>query len=112
MRNYEELVDRLRAGTYTAEELSIILPKAADVIEELSKLQASYRQVNWIRVEDRLPENDSHDRFLVCAIDPWFGTKVIDFMRYDRRWLYDGKPTEAKVTHWMPLPEPPEVDHD
>ena len=58
----------------------------------------------WISVKERLPENDSHDRFLVCAIDPWFGTKVIDFMRYDRRWLYDGKPTEAKVTHWMPLP--------
>lgn len=32
---YEELISRLRAGEYTLEELSIILPKAADAIEEL-----------------------------------------------------------------------------
>jgi len=37
MRDYEELVERLRAGAYTVEELSIILPKAADAIEELQK---------------------------------------------------------------------------
>ena len=34
---YEELISRLRAGEYTLEELSIILPKAADAIEELLK---------------------------------------------------------------------------
>lgn len=32
---YDELVERLRAGSYTFEELSIILPRAADAIEEL-----------------------------------------------------------------------------
>lgn len=35
MRDYTELIERLRAGTYTVEELSIILPDAADAIEEL-----------------------------------------------------------------------------
>ena len=35
MRDYKELVERLRADTYTFEELSIILPQAADAIEEL-----------------------------------------------------------------------------
>lgn len=35
MRNYKELVDRLREGSYTLEELSILLPSAADAIEEL-----------------------------------------------------------------------------
>ena len=34
---YDELVERLRAESYTLEELSIILPKAADAIEELMR---------------------------------------------------------------------------
>lgn len=97
MRDYEELVATLR------ECKDPRMTEAADVIEELSKPK-------WISVEERLPENDSHDRFLVYAIEPWFGTKVIDFMRYDGRWLYDGKPTEAKVTHWMNLPEAPKEE--
>ena len=33
---YNELVERLRAKSYTLEELSIILPKAADAIEKLT----------------------------------------------------------------------------
>lgn len=37
MRDYEELVERLRTGTYTVEELTNILPQIADVIEELCK---------------------------------------------------------------------------
>lgn len=39
---YEELVARLRAGEYAREELSIILPKAADAIEELSRAQEQW----------------------------------------------------------------------
>lgn len=38
---YDELVERLRAGEYTLEELSIILSKAADAIEELSRRETS-----------------------------------------------------------------------
>lgn len=34
---YDELVERLRSGRYTLEDLSIILPEAADAIEKLSK---------------------------------------------------------------------------
>jgi hypothetical protein len=46
MYDYPELVERLRAGTYTVEELSIILPKAADAIERLS---AYVRQIEELR---------------------------------------------------------------
>lgn len=35
MRDYKELVERLRKGSYTLEELSNLLPSAADAIEEL-----------------------------------------------------------------------------
>lgn len=64
---YDELVERLRAESYTLEELSIILPKAADAIEELSRENESLaKSVNeasemlrkrWIPVTERLPED-------------------------------------------------------
>lgn len=82
MRNYEELVDRLRAGTYTAEELSIIIPKAADAIEELSRENRSLantvnkadkilrnRSGKWISVEERLPDGGVH--VLACCRAKW-----------------------------------------
>lgn len=40
---YDELIPRLRAGEYTLEELSIILPKAADAIEKLSQIETDLR---------------------------------------------------------------------
>lgn len=87
MRDYEELVDRLRAGTYTAEELSIILPKAADAIEELSmklhgdeaaiagmkreieRMVVSGNKPRWIPVTERLPDGGVH--VLVCCRAKW-----------------------------------------
>lgn len=60
----------------------------------------------WIRVDDRLPENDA--RVLVCDTREdyvsiweyfgdglWFGDEVI--------WATED------ITHWMPLPEPPDA---
>lgn len=62
--------------------------------------------MEWISVKDKLPE--SGKRYLVQIIEPYFGTKMIDILRYDSSdWVYDGMPVLANVTHWMPLPEPP-----
>lgn len=62
----------------------------------------------WIPVKERLPEEC--DRYLTVSIEPWFGTTVVDTMRWSRIWMYDGRPTEATVTHWMPLPTPPKEE--
>lgn len=78
---YEELVERLRAGTYTLYELSFILPKAADAIEELQQTVDHYKGCSddwykeacdykamwprWIPVTERLPENGR----VLCRIE-------------------------------------------
>ena len=63
----------------------------------------------WTSVKNRMPE--SGKRYLVQIIEPLFGSKIIDIIRYDKGvWTYDGMPVQANVTHWMPLPEPPEED--
>ena len=61
----------------------------------------------WIRVEDELPL-----RFipvLVCRKKGRVRLVQEGYREFDGRWKVYGTKT-ADVTHWMPLPEPPEVE--
>ena len=129
------MADYKRANYLRREaELAHRNAKAADAIEELSKAFERSRDLEtfweaeandakgklhkyalavanaprWIPVEERLPE--IKDRYLTVSIEPWFGTTVVDTMRWSGVWMYDGRQTEATVTHWMPLPEPPKEE--
>ena len=106
---YDELVERLRAESYTLEELSIILPRAADAIEELTRRCEQFQYMPlpaWIPVTERLPEEGAE----VLA---WTesGFSYVDWC-LDGKWkvnsLVDSK--HEHVTHWMPLPEPPKEE--
>ena len=56
----------------------------------------------WISVEDRLPER--HELILLG----WDGEQFFPYDKIDRKAM---KPTckDCVLTHWLPLPEPPEV---
>ena len=58
--------------------------------------------MKWISVEDRLPDSDTH--LIVCHDDGGVGTAFFynDLFSRDWRSIFDD------ITHWMPLPEPPE----
>lgn len=77
--------------------------------------------MEWISVEDRLPElkggTYASSDIVIVALE---GRKQSDVMFYNREPVR-GKATErwrdrnlniyrGKVTHWMPLPEPPPED--
>lgn len=75
----------------------------------INALEGYRKQSEWISVEDRLPENGTA-RVLVFLADDWFtkpiGENKIDTDRFiDGNWVRWGR----HVTHWMPLPEPPEM---
>ena len=84
------------------------LSSAVDVYRWLHS-QPKVEMPGWISVKDRLP--DPKVRVLTIRMrDP--DTATVDFFTgkcwtYDREWM----PREA-VTHWMPLPDPPEESHD
>ncbi len=82
----------------------------------------------WISVKDRLPELGT-----LCAISytkpGWGGRMGVYIARYDRLYktfnIKDGydegffktglntfSQKYDEVTHWMPLPKPPEATHD
>lgn len=75
----------------------------------------------WISVEDRLPEDDfpkDTDRLmikvLVCSTSGKYGVRTLSRQRWIMnfkqntyspwQWSKDAR----NITHWMPLPEPPE----
>ena len=80
--------------------------EVADLKEELSRktemlcaMEAELRKVSegqmeWISVEERLPESE----FVLCTDGKYCFVNIIPDME---DVLEDG------VTHWMPLPEPP-----
>ena len=72
--------------------------------------------MDWIPVTERLPERPEYDwvliQVLILGRDPYYGVPHIAELR-NGVWhadCYDGpleKTAGVKVTHWMPLPEPP-----
>ena len=75
----------------------------------------------WIPVEERLPEPQTlviaagwHSEWpgqpmvrLVTAVELLVG--VDDDGQETRRWLLEGGEPMCECTHWMPFPQPPEV---
>ena len=85
---------------------------AADVVEQE---QESKPLNEWISVKDKLPEKDGN--YLVTACDEgcsagegiWYSMVVVVAEYYKGSWTwYDEYSLEGIVTHWMPMPEPPE----
>ena len=128
MRDYAELVKRLKESDdncnaecfeCSGECLSSgcnIFSEAADAIEEL--LAAVPK---WISVEERLPErtNPRHarDAYLVRLESGCIKTLFYEYDNSDRCRLgmsplfSEGwEKTASPVTHWMPLPKPPEEE--
>lgn len=106
-----------------------LMHTAADVIETLINYEALYQELTdqaqklarrlltqfpaWIPVTDRLPED--HDWVLVWHTGYKTPKKalfhVAECFEFDGggAWYLDGYSSlEGTVTHWMPLPDPPE----
>ena len=66
---------------------------------------------DWIPVTERLPEvwrNDETAELVNYMIySPDFGVDIGNYHAKAKKWLCMALP--CTVTHWMPLPEPPEV---
>ena len=66
-------------------------------------LNALENQPKWISVEERLPEENTS---VIAAFED--GHVFQALYAYDGWDLWEG--CTGKITHWMPLPEPPEED--
>jgi hypothetical protein len=73
-------------------------PADGDALEELLELRSRTR---WIPVTEKLPEDD-----IECLVCDECGTYMA--IMDSGWWWTDGHALDG-ITHWMPLPEPPEV---
>ncbi len=77
----------------------------------MAKESAELLERRWIPVEERLPEvwrNDETAELVNYMIySPDFGVDIGNYHAKAKKWLCMALP--CTVTHWMPLPEPPEV---
>ena len=68
-------------------------------------------QMKWISVEDRLPEIDKYggsEQVIVYHSFVGVGYYGETPKTKKKRWNVQCGGTYANVTHWMPLPDPPE----
>ena len=78
--------------------------------QEIEKLRGQLPR--WLPVEERLPEvwrNDETAELVNYMIySPDFGVDIGNYHAKAKKWLCMALP--CTVTHWAPLPEPPEVE--
>lgn len=118
-----------------ASKLSEALGMAIAALREQSRSEASNQQVTeslqrngsggsepslatknqvktgWISAKDRPPEEwkeKGGDLINYLVFMPEYGVDVGNYAKPVKTWLCMGIP--CKVTHWMPMPEPPEVE--
>lgn len=139
---YDDLIDRLRIsaeGVRSCDECDgecyggdCIFKEAADAIEELSAHKDIARDIatiienekdmrviannpRWIPVDDELPKKAGE--YLVFACDRFKNLGREHYIElcywYGETWIM--RPYMegfAKITHWMPLPEPPKEGNE
>ena len=118
---YDELAKRLRDAAKMSEALAVLLPhsegnataklynEAADAIEELMRRCEQFQYMPplaWIPVTERLPEDAG---VYLCRIKSFNGDfRYTDALKYVDGFFYEQGVAIERITHWMPLPEPPE----
>jgi hypothetical protein len=85
--------------------------RVVDIDEEVSKILALLSP-QWISVEDRLPEHDQEVMTYSATNNSMPSSMLMGITRYTKQentsYFYGGNPGDGyKVTHWMPLPQPP-----
>lgn len=96
--NRETIVQRLAEYENTG-----LSPQGIKSLEDAHlELLKNEKKQGWISVENRLPETDDH---VLCCTQNKKGVQTVVRGFYMDGW-HCGMNTN--VTHWMPLPDPPE----
>lgn len=68
----------------------------------------------WISVEDRLPDKWQNVLSCIVAVDGSWKHVGTDIYFGGGRWamITHDECEEMKITHWMPMPEPPKEDEN
>ena len=113
------MLSELRPVSFEAEHSAVLLSDVSKMMREWVERQPTLTPPNeWVSVEERLPEKDGW--YLVYAPGYWGNSKIygLDGLAYSNfkhnykvHWGIErgtGRGWPGIVTHWMPLPAPPD----
>lgn len=79
----------------------------ADALALIQQFESSVPR--WISVEERMPKRYEHVLVATRFTDEGEQDVEVAYLAIDR-WRKPDGPLYGKVTHWMPLPEPPKAE--
>ena len=123
--NIERVIDELDVFRMAGEMTYAAYSRLYDLISELDDLLKA-QEPGWISVKDRLPDQAGYG-CLVCAVnenynqthvftaftgygEPGWWTGNVHYMARVKSPQDNRVHPALKITHWMPLPEPPKED--
>ena len=65
--------------------------------------------MEWISVNDKLPQDDIDVLCLFTGWDDMQFQRVLSYDELEKEWVDWEGYTHNKITHWMPLPNPPKT---
>jgi len=65
----------------------------------------------WISVKDRLPEHGVHV-LTFSSEENYYAVSYLIYLSNERIWANGCLLGNDNITHWMPLPKPPEIKED
>lgn len=76
---------------------------------EIQRVAEEYAESKWISVEDSLPQDDQV--VIICMTSPYLNRRKVTSDEYNGvEFIYAESTMREKVTHWMPLPDPPKTN--
>ena len=90
MKNREYVINRMGTRIDFGNSLG-------EAVEDLEESLESYKETRWIPVSERLPKKNQP-------------VLITDGKTVGLTLFYQSPKDFARVTHWMPLPEPPEQE--
>ena len=91
-------------------DVSEIVNRAVDKL-----IESGWRPSEWIPCREVLPEQDKKyityaETTKYCTHNEIYDDGRINILYFDGKEWYDDECIYYNVTHWMPLPEPPESE--
>ena len=90
-----------------------VLDEAATALEQLQaesdRLKEEVQQTRWIPVEERLPEQENTQVLMTDGERHYISSRnnMVRFLDCEGIFIPGKAGAGVKVTHWMPLPQPP-----
>ena len=100
---------------HAREDIPYLLEQLEEAQRETERLREAHL---WIPVDVMLPDNEKHDWVLAQVVEDngfrWlprvmeYRERLSDWYDSELGWMKEERNKPFTVTHWMPLPEPPE----